>query len=90
MKSEVLKEVVEERREEKVFALEGGGVKGRGSELFRLASNTTVRQVCGCKRDVLHFHSKKVQQELNNNPVLGSFYVPQMSSCPPSRQLYTK
>lgn len=25
MKSEVLKEVVEERREEKVFALEGGG-----------------------------------------------------------------
>lgn len=75
MKSEVLKEVVEERREEKVFALEGGGVKGRGSELFRLASNTTVRQVCGCKRDVLHFHSKKY----NRNSITIPFLDPSMS-----------
>lgn len=30
MKNEVLKEVVEERREEKVFALEGGGSKAEG------------------------------------------------------------
>lgn len=74
MKSEVLKEVVEERREEKVFAL-GGGVKGRGSELFRLASNTTVRQVCGCKRDVLNFHSKKY----NRNSITIPFLDPSMS-----------
>lgn len=74
MKSEVLKEVVEERGEEKVFAL-GGGVKGRGSELFRLASNTTVRQVCGCKRDVLHFHSK----QYNRNSITIPFLDPSMS-----------